>query len=77
RELEGGCQVPIGVNTTIEGDTLTLKGIVASLDGQQLIKDVVTGAPADAESMGKALAEKVRSQGAQEILDVINAQNRE
>jgi len=77
RELEGGCQVPIGVNTTIEGNTLTLKGIVASLDGQQLIKDVVTGAPADAESMGKELAKRVRSQGAQEILDVINAQNRE
>ncbi|MEM9949671.1 MAG: hydroxymethylbilane synthase, partial [Cyanobacteria bacterium P01_D01_bin.36] len=77
RELEGGCQVPIGVNTVIEGDTLTLKGIVASLDGQQLIKDVVTGSPADAQSMGEALAKRLRSQGAQEILDVINAQNRE
>ncbi|MFK8185869.1 MAG: hydroxymethylbilane synthase [Phormidesmis sp.] len=76
RELEGGCQVPIGVNTTIEGDTLTLKGIVASLDGQQLITDTVTGAPVDAEEMGKELAKRLRSQGAQEILDVINAQNR-
>ena len=76
RELEGGCQVPIGVNTTIEGDTLTLKGIVASLDGQQLISDTVTGAPADAEDMGKTLAKRLRDQGAQEILDEINAQNR-
>ncbi|MEN8445548.1 MAG: hydroxymethylbilane synthase, partial [Cyanobacteria bacterium J06555_13] len=76
RELEGGCQVPIGVNTKIEGDTLTLKGIVASLDGQQLIKDTVTGAPADAESMGEELAKRLREQGAQEILDVINAENR-
>lgn len=76
RELEGGCQVPIGVNTRIDGDTLTLVGIVASLDGQQLIKDTVTGAPADAQSMGKELAQRLRSQGAQEILDVINAENR-
>jgi len=76
RELEGGCQVPIGVNTVIEGDTLTLTGIVASLDGQQLIKDTVTGSPADAESMGNELAKRLRNQGAQEILDVINAQNR-
>ena len=76
RELEGGCQVPIGVNTTIEGDTLTLRGIVASLDGQQLITDTVTGAPADAEDMGKELAKRLRGQGAQEILDEINAQNR-
>ncbi|MBD2541605.1 hydroxymethylbilane synthase, partial [Coleofasciculus sp. FACHB-SPT36] len=26
RNLEGGCQVPIGVNTQIDGDTLTLTG---------------------------------------------------
>ncbi|MGB3765284.1 MAG: hydroxymethylbilane synthase [Phormidesmis sp.] len=76
RELEGGCQVPIGVNTLIEGNTLTLTGIVASLDGQQLIKDEVTGSPQDAESMGKELAKRLRNQGAQEILDVINAENR-
>ena len=76
RELEGGCQVPIGVNTAIEGDTLTLMGIVASLDGQQLIKDTVTGSPQDAESIGTELAKRLRAQGAQDILDVINAENR-
>lgn len=76
RGLEGGCQVPIGVNTTIENDTLTLTGIVASLDGQQLIEDTVTGSPTDAESMGSKLANRLRDQGAQEILDVINAENR-
>ncbi len=76
RGLEGGCQVPIGVNTVIEGDTLTLNGIVASLDGKQLIKDVVTGSPVDAESMGTELANRLREQGAQDILDVINAENR-
>jgi len=35
RVLEGGCQVPIGVNTEIAGDKLTLKGLVASVDGQK------------------------------------------
>ena len=49
RELEGGCQVPIGVNTTIEGDQLTLVGIVASLDGQQLIYDTIRGPRACAD----------------------------
>lgn len=76
RDLEGGCQVPIGVNTVITDDTLTLTGIVASLDGQQLIRDVVTGSPQEAEAIGRELAQRLRSQGAQKILDEINAQNR-
>jgi hydroxymethylbilane synthase len=71
RELEGGCQVPIGVNTVLEGDTLTLTGIVASLDGQRLVKDVISGTPNQAEQMGTDLAKSLRRQGAQKILDEI------
>ncbi|NEQ25878.1 MAG: hydroxymethylbilane synthase, partial [Microcoleus sp. SIO2G3] len=74
RELEGGCQVPIGVNTVLEGDQLTLTGVVASLDGQRLVKDKITGAATEAEAIGTELAKKLRSQGAQEILDEILSQ---
>lgn len=74
RELEGGCQVPIGVNTDLEGDTLTLTGMVASLDGQRLVKDSVTGAATHAEKLGIELAQRLRQQGAQEILQEIFAQ---
>lgn len=74
RELEGGCQVPIGVNTEINGDNLTLTGIVASVDGQKLAKDTVTGVAQDAEQVGKELAQILRKQGAQEILDEIFTQ---
>ncbi|MFB2918344.1 MULTISPECIES: hydroxymethylbilane synthase [Aerosakkonema] len=77
RELEGGCQVPIGVNTQIEGDTLTLTGMVASLDGQQLIKDSVSGAAIDAEKLGIELAQRLRQQGAQTILEQIFAEVRQ
>ncbi|WP_008315039.1 hydroxymethylbilane synthase [Leptolyngbya sp. PCC 6406] len=76
RELEGGCQVPIGVNTTIDGDTLTLKGIVASLDGQTLITNQVQGLVSEAESLGTQLAQQLRAEGAQAILDEITALNR-
>jgi hydroxymethylbilane synthase len=71
RSLEGGCQVPIGVNTTIEGDTLTLKGMVAKLDGSVMIKDEVSGAATDCEALGIELATKLRAQGATEILEEI------
>ncbi|MGL6140068.1 MAG: hydroxymethylbilane synthase [Planktothrix sp.] len=74
RELEGGCQVPIGVNTFIEGDQLTLVGMVASLDGKRLIKDTVIGNSNDAENLGIQLAHKLKEQGAQEILNEIFAE---
>jgi hydroxymethylbilane synthase len=74
RELEGGCQVPIGVNTVIEGDQITLIGMVASLDGQRLVKDSMTGAATDAESLGIQLAQTLRQQGATEILEEIFTQ---
>ncbi|MBE9069634.1 hydroxymethylbilane synthase [Leptolyngbya cf. ectocarpi LEGE 11479] len=76
RELEGGCQVPIGVNTVIEGDTLTLNGIVASLDGQTLVTDEISGPVGTADAMGTTLAKRAKEAGAQEILDAIAAESR-
>jgi hydroxymethylbilane synthase len=73
RELEGGCQVPIGVNTSIEGETLTLTGLVASLDGQRLVQDHVSGPATESEALGVKLATLLKDQGAQEILDEIFA----
>jgi hydroxymethylbilane synthase len=74
RELEGGCQVPIGVNTSIENDILTLTGMVASLDGKRLIKDSINGNRKDSEQLGRDLAARLREQGAGEILAEIFAQ---
>ncbi len=73
RELEGGCQVPIGVNTEVNGDELTLTGLVASLDGTKRVKDTVSGSLSEPEKIGTQLAELLREQGAQEILDEIFA----
>jgi hydroxymethylbilane synthase len=73
RELEGGCQVPIGVNTRLDGQ-LTLTGLVASVDGKKLVKDTVTGTASEAEKLGIELAQRLRQQGAQEILAEIFAE---
>jgi hydroxymethylbilane synthase len=77
RELEGGCQVPIGVNTRFAepdhaGD-LILTGMVASLDGQRLIRDEVRGDQNDPEALGITLARRLREQGAGAILEEIFA----
>ncbi|WP_019500595.1 hydroxymethylbilane synthase [Pseudanabaena sp. PCC 6802] len=76
RELEGGCQVPIGVNTAIEGDRLTLKGIVATLDGQTLVRGEVQGSVTQSEEIGTELANQLKGKGAQAILDAIVAEFR-
>jgi len=76
RQLEGGCQVPIGVNTHIEADQLTLTGLVASLDGQHLVKDEITGNLDRAEGLGIELAESLKEQGAADILAKIFEQVR-
>nr|YP_002049482.1 porphobilinogen deaminase [Paulinella chromatophora]ACB43272.1 porphobilinogen deaminase [Paulinella chromatophora] len=71
RELEGGCQVPIGVNTRIKGNQLILTGMVASLDGKRLIRDEVYGDLINPEDIGIKLANILKEQGAEDILKEI------
>jgi len=76
RELEGGCQVPIGVNSEVKGNEIILAGMVASIDGKQLIKDTASGLIDDPEAVGKNLANKLKDQGADKILKDIFEQFR-
>lgn len=79
RTLEGGCSVPIGVNTRFEGRILHLRGLVASVDGTQVAEDdAEIEIPADskeaeqcAEKLGVMVAQKLLDQGARQILDQI------
>ena len=77
RELEGGCQVPIGVNSNIDNEKLYLTGMVASLDGERLIKDQVIGNINDPELVGVELAKRLKLQGADKILNEIFEEFRE
>tara|TARA_Y100001968_G_scaffold80319_1_gene71473 strand:- start:5829 stop:6779 length:951 start_codon:yes stop_codon:yes gene_type:complete len=71
RELEGGCQVPIGVKSIIQNEELILHGMVASLDGKQLIRDQTSGSLTNPELIGIELANNLKDQGAGEILEKI------
>jgi len=68
RRLEGGCQVPIAAHATVAGDRVTLRALVASLDGKNVVRGERSGPNADARAMGTALAEDLLSRGAREIL---------
>ena len=71
RELEGGCQVPIGVNSQIENEKIYLIGMVASIDGKKLLKDSYEGSINKPEEVGKVLATRLKDKGADEILSEI------
>jgi len=77
RELEGGCQVPIGGKSNIDNGVLCLTGMVASLDGKRLIKDRVIGNINDPELVGIELAKRLKLQGADKILSEIFEEFRE
>jgi hydroxymethylbilane synthase len=68
RRLEGGCQVPIAAHATIEGGRVTLRALVASLDGSRVIRGERSAPVAEARALGEALGEELLSRGAAEIL---------
>lgn len=71
RRLEGGCQVPIGVYTSFENKTV--RGLVASLDGETLVKDSARLDTENPEKTGEELAVKLLSLGADKILEEIRS----
>ncbi|WP_163938508.1 hydroxymethylbilane synthase [Paraferrimonas sp. SM1919] len=69
--LEGGCQVPIGAFAELSGDILTLRGLVGSIDGSQIIKDSISGKADNYQQLGTELADKLLQAGAKEILEEV------
>lgn len=75
KRLEGGCQVPIAGFGTLEDGIITLKGMVAELDGSLMIKDELKGQEDQPEDLGFALAEKLLGSGADKILEGFYGKN--
>ena len=71
KRLQGGCQVPIAAFAELEGEQLSLRGLVGSLYGQQMMTTQQSGARADAEAIGITAAEHLLEQGAGKILAAV------
>ena len=69
--LEGGCQVPIAGFATVQDGQVTLTGLIASVDGKEMIKKSASGPPQKAKAMGSALAEDLLGMGGKEILEEV------
>jgi hydroxymethylbilane synthase len=68
RALTASCDVPLGGHATLTGDVLRLEAFIAMPDGSRMIRDVISGSPADAEQLGATLAAKLLAAGGDKIL---------
>ena len=71
KELEGGCQVPMGGYGRLEGEKLILQGMEGELDGSAIIRDEAVGPKERPEELGITLARKMLAAGADKILQRI------
>lgn len=71
RRLQGGCQVPIAAYAQLTNEQLTLRGLVGSVDGKQMLTTQREGAMNDAEQIGISAAEHLLEQGAGAILSAV------
>ena len=75
RVLEASCQSPVATFASIDGDDMTVTALVAMPDGSRVIRDSVSGKPADAEQLGESLARRLLDQGAGEVLRLLESAN--
>jgi hydroxymethylbilane synthase len=68
RALGGSCQVPVAGKANVQGERLTIKGLIASLDGKRVLAHELSGPANSPETLGLALGQQLLSMGAGEIL---------
>jgi hydroxymethylbilane synthase len=71
RCLGGGCRLPIAALGKLEGDKLSLEGLVASAQGSGIIRDKVKGTVFEAEELGKKLADMILERGGKKFLELV------
>jgi hydroxymethylbilane synthase len=68
RELEGGCQIPLGAWARPENGELRLEACVFSSDGKEFVRKELRGSAEEAEKLGARLGQILIEAGADRIL---------
>jgi hydroxymethylbilane synthase len=66
--LRGGCMAPVGAWGRVEDGRLALSAVVLSPDGKQKLECSAAADPAEAEQLGRQVAEQLLAQGAAELI---------
>lgn len=72
--LNGGCQVPIAGFAELNGEQLSLRGLVGSPEGDVIYRSQYSGHWQDAELIGQKVAEDLLAQGADKLLAALFAE---
>jgi hydroxymethylbilane synthase len=73
KELEGGCQVPIGAFAQVKTNGLFIDGLVGAVDGSVTFRKELRGSKKEPGKLGKQLAKDLLKAGAKQVLDEIYA----
>ncbi len=66
--LDAGCLTPMGAIARMDGEELALSAYVGMPDGGHWIRDELTGPVAEPAALGRAVADRLLSAGAAELL---------
>ena len=71
KKLGGGCQIPIAGLARIRGDQIHLIGLIASSEGERIVRGEKVGTIEGAENLGRQLAQELLAKGGAEILQEV------
>lgn len=71
RTVQGSCQIPVGVFARVEGDKISVRAVIASLDGKNFVKDSAVTELKNIDDFGKNFALKLLNDGGREILNTL------
>ena len=69
KSLNGGCHAPIAAHAVKHDETITISGLVGSMDGTCIIRAEISGHADKAAELGSKLGHKLLDKGAKSILD--------
>ncbi len=69
RRLGAGCHTPVAGYARLDGDALSLTGLVASPDGATVLRSSISGLASAAEALGQKVADELLARGARRLLD--------
>jgi hydroxymethylbilane synthase len=72
RTLGGGCSLPVGVVSRVNGDEITIRGVLLDPNGRQRLEASRLGPVADPEALGVRLAQDLLARGGEAILHALS-----